>query len=109
MALLCTAAMVYAMPVGRRPIGLQDEARVMLLAEDTLRHGFRLPALLDRSVVEVPRRDRVARRLAGPAAGEVLMRVGDWAYFRRSAHPSWCAIGDVKVETRSYVLLGSCR
>jgi hypothetical protein len=64
---------------------------------------------LDRSVVEVPRRDRVARRLAGPAAGEVLMRVGDWEYFRRSAHPSWCAIGDVKVETRSYVLLGSCR
>jgi hypothetical protein len=39
----------------------------------------------------------------------VLMREGDWAYFRLSAHPSWCAIGDVKVERRSYVLLGSCR
>jgi len=64
---------------------------------------------LDRSIVEVPRRDRVARRLESPAAGEVLMRVGDWAYFRRSAHPSWCSVGEVKLESRSYVLLGSCR
>jgi hypothetical protein len=44
MALLCTAGVVYAMPVSRRPIVLQDEARVILPAEDTLRHGFRLPA-----------------------------------------------------------------
>jgi hypothetical protein len=47
--------------------------------------------------------------VAGPATGEMLMRVGDWAFFRPSAHPSWCPIGDVKVETRAYVLLGSCR
>jgi len=43
-ALLGAAAIVYAMPVGPRPIWNQDEARVVLLAEDTLRHGFRLPA-----------------------------------------------------------------
>jgi 4-amino-4-deoxy-L-arabinose transferase-like glycosyltransferase len=43
-ALLSTAAIVYAMPVGRRPIGISDEARQALLAEDTLRHGLRLPA-----------------------------------------------------------------
>ncbi len=71
--------------------------------------GLIFDLYLDRSIVEVPRRDRVARRLESPAAGEVLMRVGDWAYFRRSAHPSWCSIGDVELESRSYVLLGSCR
>jgi len=43
-ALLSAAAIVYALPVGPRPIWSQDEARVVLLAEDTLRHGFRLPA-----------------------------------------------------------------
>jgi 4-amino-4-deoxy-L-arabinose transferase-like glycosyltransferase len=32
------------MPVGARPLWNQDEARVVLLAEDTLRHGLRLPA-----------------------------------------------------------------
>lgn len=43
-ALLSAAAIVYAMPIGARPIWNQDEARVILLAEDTLRRGFRLPA-----------------------------------------------------------------
>jgi 4-amino-4-deoxy-L-arabinose transferase-like glycosyltransferase len=43
-ALLSVAAIVYALPMGRRPITLQDEARMALLAEDTLRHGLRLPA-----------------------------------------------------------------
>lgn len=43
-ALLSAAAIVYGMPVGPRPIWNQDEARQVLLAEDTLRHGFRLPA-----------------------------------------------------------------
>ena len=43
-ALLSAAAIVYAMPVGPRPIWNQDEARQVLLAEDTLRRGFRLPA-----------------------------------------------------------------
>jgi len=43
-ALLSTAAIVYALPMGRRPIGVADEARQALLAEDTLRHGLRLPA-----------------------------------------------------------------
>ena len=43
-ALLSAAAIVYAMPIGPRPIWNQDEARVILLAEDTLRHGPRLPA-----------------------------------------------------------------
>src|SRR5262245_65702151 len=32
------------MPLGRRPITISDEARQALLAEDTLRHGLRLPA-----------------------------------------------------------------
>ena len=43
-AMLSAAAIVYAMPVGPRPIWGQDEARQVLLAEDTLRHGLRLPA-----------------------------------------------------------------
>jgi 4-amino-4-deoxy-L-arabinose transferase-like glycosyltransferase len=43
-ALLSAAAIVYAMPIGTRPLWNQDEARVVLLAEDTLRHGPRLPA-----------------------------------------------------------------
>jgi 4-amino-4-deoxy-L-arabinose transferase-like glycosyltransferase len=44
LALLGAAAIVYAMPIGARPLWNQDEARVVLLAEDTLRHGLRLPA-----------------------------------------------------------------
>jgi uncharacterized protein (DUF2236 family) len=84
---------------------LERDAPILAFPDASLVFDF----YLERSVVEVPRRNRVARRLESPAAGEVLMRVGDWAHFRRSAHPSWCAIGDVKVETRSYVLLGSCR
>ena len=43
-ALLSAAAVVYSMPLGRRPITISDEARQALLAEDTLRHGLRLPA-----------------------------------------------------------------
>src|SRR5262245_17094558 len=44
-ALLGAAAVVYAAPTFRgRPIAISDEARQALLAEDTLRHGFRLPA-----------------------------------------------------------------
>ena len=43
-ALLSAASIVYAMPIGTRPLWNQDEARVVLLAEDTLRHGPRLPA-----------------------------------------------------------------
>ena len=44
LALLGAAAVVYALPMGTRPIWNQDEARAVLLAEDTLRHGLRLPA-----------------------------------------------------------------
>ena len=44
-ALLGAAAVVYAAPAFRgRPIAISDEARQPLLAEDTLRHGFHLPA-----------------------------------------------------------------
>src|SRR5262249_12354185 len=43
-ALLSTAAIVYALPVGRRPIGVADGARQALLGEDTLPHGLRPPA-----------------------------------------------------------------
>ena len=44
LALLGAAAVVYALPMGTRPIWNQDEARAVLLAEDTLQHGLRLPA-----------------------------------------------------------------
>ena len=43
-ALLSAVSIVYTMPIGTRPLWNQDEARVVLLAEDTLRHGLRLPA-----------------------------------------------------------------
>jgi len=84
---------------------LDRNAPIMAFPDASLIFDF----YLGRSIVEVPRRNRVASRLESPAVGEVLMRVGDWAYFRPSAHPSWCPIGDMKVETRAYVLLGPCR
>jgi 4-amino-4-deoxy-L-arabinose transferase-like glycosyltransferase len=43
-AFLGVAALVYALPLGERSFWNQDEARVALLARDTLRHGLRLPA-----------------------------------------------------------------
>ena len=43
-ALLSAVSIMYTMPIGTRPLWNQDEARVVLLAEDTLRHGLRLPA-----------------------------------------------------------------
>jgi 4-amino-4-deoxy-L-arabinose transferase-like glycosyltransferase len=64
---------------------------------------------LDRPIVEVTDRDVVARRLEGRSAGELLLRVNDWARLRRSADPSWCSMGTVALGSRSYVLLGRCR
>ena len=43
-ALVSAALVVYSMPIGTRPLWSQDEARMVLLAEDTVRHGLRLPA-----------------------------------------------------------------
>ena len=43
-ALLAVAALIYWIPAGDRALWNQDEARQGLLAEDTLRHGLRLPA-----------------------------------------------------------------
>ena len=43
-AVLSAVSIMYTMPIGTRPLWNQDEARVLLLAEDTLRHGLRLPA-----------------------------------------------------------------
>jgi 4-amino-4-deoxy-L-arabinose transferase-like glycosyltransferase len=42
-ALLVAAAVTYAIPLGERSLWNQDEARVALLARDTLRHGLHLP------------------------------------------------------------------
>jgi 4-amino-4-deoxy-L-arabinose transferase-like glycosyltransferase len=42
--LLVAAAIAYALPLGERPLWNQDEARMALLAGDTLQHGPRLPA-----------------------------------------------------------------
>lgn len=42
--LLTAAAIVYSLPLGSRNLANQDEARMALVAEDSLRHGFRLPA-----------------------------------------------------------------
>lgn len=44
--LLAAAAIVYCLPLAARNIWNQDEARMALVAEDSLRHGFRLPARL---------------------------------------------------------------
>ena len=79
---------------------LERDAPIMAFPDASLIFDF----YLGRSIVEVPRRNRVASHLESPAVGEVLMRVGDWAHFRPSAHPSWCPIGEAKVETRAYVL-----
>lgn len=104
-----SASLTSAYPVRAFAVHVRDslerDAPIMAFPDASLIFDL----YLDHSIVEVPRRDTVARRLESAAAGEVLMRVGDWEYFRRSAHPSWCPIGDVKLESRSYVLLGSCR
>ena len=42
-ALLLVATVVYAIPLGERALWNQDEARVALLARDTLRYGVHLP------------------------------------------------------------------
>ena len=42
--LLAAAAIVYSLPLGARNLWNQDEARMALIAEDSLRRGFRLPA-----------------------------------------------------------------
>lgn len=42
--LLTAAAIVYSLPLGSRNLWNQDEARMALLAEDSLHGGFRLPA-----------------------------------------------------------------
>jgi 4-amino-4-deoxy-L-arabinose transferase-like glycosyltransferase len=42
--LLMVAALAYALPLRDRPLWSQDEARVALLAGDTLQRGLRLPA-----------------------------------------------------------------
>jgi 4-amino-4-deoxy-L-arabinose transferase-like glycosyltransferase len=42
-ALLGVAAVIYALPLAERALWNQDEARVALLADETLRHGLRLP------------------------------------------------------------------
>ena len=117
-----TLALVPLLGAGIYSASLQSAYPMRAFADrvrDSLEHDAPIMAFpdaslifdlyLDRSIVEVPRRDRVARRLESPATGEVIMRAGDWEYFRRSAHPSWCSIGDMKLESRSYVLLGSCR
>lgn len=41
--LLAIAAVIYAIPLGERSLWNQDEARVALLARDTLRYGLHLP------------------------------------------------------------------
>jgi len=43
-ALLGAAAVVYALPMAARPIWNQDEARAVLLADDALSRGLRLPS-----------------------------------------------------------------
>ena len=44
LGLLALAALAYALPLRDRPLWNQDEARVVLLAGDTLQRGPRLPA-----------------------------------------------------------------
>jgi 4-amino-4-deoxy-L-arabinose transferase-like glycosyltransferase len=43
---LVAAAIVYSLPLAARNLWSQDEARMALVAEDSLRHGFRLPTRL---------------------------------------------------------------
>lgn len=43
LAILALALVIYAIPLGKRSFWNQDEARVALLARDTVRHGVRLP------------------------------------------------------------------
>ena len=54
-ALLAVAAVIYAIPLGERVLWSQDEARVALLARDTLRHGVHLPVKVrDRAYLNKP-------------------------------------------------------
>jgi hypothetical protein len=40
---------------------------------------------------------------------ELPLGVNDSTALLLSVHPSWCSMGDVALESRLYVLLGSCR
>src|SRR5499433_3340524 len=71
--------------------------------------GLAFDLYLDRPIAEVTDRDRIVQRLQSPATGATLLSVGDWTSLSRSAHPSWCSLGEVLMRSRSYVLLGSCR
>jgi len=64
---------------------------------------------LGRSVNEEQRRARVARWLAQPAVGGVLLRETDLGELGSEAHPSWCPLARAILGTRHYVLLGRCR
>src|SRR5215470_7147845 len=46
LAMLGAAALIGLLPSTSRQVWSQDEARMVLLAEDALRHGGRLPALV---------------------------------------------------------------
>ena len=71
--------------------------------------GLAFDFYLDRPITEVTDRDRIVQRLQSPATGATLLPGGDWTSLSRSAHPSWCSLGEVVMRSRSYVLLGSCR
>jgi 4-amino-4-deoxy-L-arabinose transferase-like glycosyltransferase len=71
--------------------------------------GLAFDLYLDRPITEVTDRDQIVQRLQSPATGPTLLLVGDWTSLSRSAHPSWCSLGEVLMRSRSYVLLDSCR
>ena len=86
--LLSTAAIVYALPVGRRPIGVADEARQALLAEDTLRHGLRLPARVrDEPDLQKPPLFFWSVALVAAPAGHVSDRNATPAFWPSSSSP----------------------
>lgn len=71
-ALLTAGAIVYSLPLGARTLWNQDEARMALLAEDSLRHGFRLPARVrDEPYLNKPPLFFWSVALAGSPAGRV--------------------------------------
>ena len=73
--LLAAAAIVYSLPLGARNLWNQDEARMALIAEDSLRRGFRLPARVrDEPYLNKPPLFFWSVALAGRPAGHVSER-----------------------------------
>ena len=130
-----SALAVFALPLGRRPLANQDEARFGLLAREAVEHHrcllrrvrgvidlnkpplyFWTVALLAkpfgvvndlwRPVREVGRADELEALLAAPGPGDAIPREDRWAGMRAGREDRWQVLLADRVGRDRMVLLG---